>query len=225
MLALGMVACNSSHEKTIANLKSAIDGETEATARYAAYAQQAAAEGYNEVAALFTATSAAENLHIRNHTAVLESLGVTDYVAAVPEFTVASTEENLRAAVEGEKYENDTMYPEFIKAAQKEKVQDAVNSFTYAREAENGHSVLYAQALENLNNPGLIATIYYVCPQCGNTYAGEAEETCSVCATPSDSFMIFEAQMPVTETAEAENIEATDATQATEAAAATETIG
>lgn len=207
LLALGMTACNSSRERTIANLKSAIDGETEAAARYEAYARQAEAEGYNEVAALFKATSAAEGLHIRNHRAVLENLGVADYVAAIPDITVGATADNLRTAVEGEKYENDSMYPAFIKEADKEKAPEAVTSFTYAREAENGHSVLYAQALENLNNPGVLETVYHVCPQCGNTYAGEAEETCSVCGTPASSFTVFEAQLPATETAETVNSE------------------
>ena len=49
---------------TLDNLKAAIGGETGASAKYAAFAQAAKEQGYEQIARLFEATSAAEQIHI-----------------------------------------------------------------------------------------------------------------------------------------------------------------
>jgi len=47
-------------EKTISNLQEAFNGESNATARYAAFSRKAAEEGHKEIALLFKAASMAE---------------------------------------------------------------------------------------------------------------------------------------------------------------------
>ncbi|MEG0498688.1 MAG: ferritin family protein [Alistipes sp.] len=195
--ALAMVACTPSHDKTIANLKAAIDGESTAAAKYAAFADQAAADSLYNVEAMFRATSQAEALHIKNHQEVLVSLGVADYVGTAAEFEVKTTAENLQAAIDGETYEFTEMYPTFIADAEAEKVNAAVVSLTYAKDAENGHAKIYADALANITTPEVIAAVYFVCPKCGNTYAGTAAEVCEFCQTASTDFIVFNATMPV----------------------------
>ena len=49
---------------TLENLKSAVNGETGATTKYAAYAKAAEEQGFPAVARLFAATSKAEQIHI-----------------------------------------------------------------------------------------------------------------------------------------------------------------
>ena len=49
---------------TLDNLKAAIGGETGASAKYAAFAKAAKEQGYDQIARLFEATSAAEQIHI-----------------------------------------------------------------------------------------------------------------------------------------------------------------
>lgn len=194
---VSMVACTSSHDKTIANLKAAIDGESTASAKYAAFAEQAAKDSLFAVEALFKATSQAEVTHINNHQAVLVSLGVTDYQPTIGAFEVKSTAENLQSGIEGETYEFTEMYPAFIKDAESEKVQGAIVSLNYAQDAEKKHAEIYADVVAKLATPEVLAASYYVCPKCGNAYVDVASESCELCQTGAADFLVFEASMPV----------------------------
>lgn len=175
--------------KTIENLKAAITGETTASAKYAAYAEKAKQEGYTNIALLFEAASKSENIHAGNHIAALEQLGET-MGKVTPEFTVKSTKENLEDAIKGESYEVATMYPEFIKTANDGKVNIALISFNYAYQTEKKHKDFYKEALDKLNSnqEKSLPTAYYVCPTCGNTYAGNAPKRCGISMTPSERF-------------------------------------
>lgn len=194
--AVSMAACTPSHDKTIANLKAAIDGESTASAKYAAYAVQAAQDSLYSVQALFEATSAAEAIHIKNHQAVLAELGVTDYIPTTVDFEVKTTPENLQTAIDGEAYESTTMYPSFIKDAETEEVQNAVISFNFAQDAEKKHAEIYESILANLATPEALASAYYICPKCGNAYVGTPSEVCELCQAGSDMFLTFEANIP-----------------------------
>lgn len=187
----GMTSCTPKHDKTVANLKAAIDGEATASAKYAAFAEQAAKDSLFAVEALFKATSAAEAIHIKNHQEVLASLGVKDYSPNIQSFEVKTTAENLQAGIDGETYEFTTMYPGFIKDAETEKVQAALVSFNFAQDAEKGHAKIYADVLTKLATPDAIAKEYFVCPKCGNTYFGVAAAICDLCQTSSDKFVKF----------------------------------
>ena len=57
------------------NLQAAFTGETTASAKYAAFGQQARKEGHANIALLFEAASKAEAIHAANHKAALEQLG------------------------------------------------------------------------------------------------------------------------------------------------------
>lgn len=193
---LAMVSCTQKHDKTIADLKAAIDGESTASAKYAAFADQAAKDSLFAIEALFKATSQAEAIHIKNHQAALAALGVTDYEGKVDKIEVKSTAENLQAAIDGETYEFTTMYPEFIKDAETEKSKEAIVSLNYAQDAEKDHAKIYADALANLSTPNALATVYYLCPKCGNVFANTPAEACELCQTPADSFIVFKATIP-----------------------------
>ena len=67
---------------------------------------------------------------------------------AIEETTPQSTRENLQAAIDGEVYERDTMYPAFIDAAKSEKNGAAVKTFVYALKTEAEHARLFADALK-----------------------------------------------------------------------------
>lgn len=189
---VGMVACTPAHDKTVANLKAAINGESTASAKYAAYAEQAAKDSLFAIEALFKATSQAEAIHVQNHQAVLVTLGVTDYEPIVEQFEVKSTAQNLQTAIDGETYEFTTMYPQFIKDAETEAVQNAIVSFNYAQDSEKGHAKIYADELTKITTPNTLVNIFYVCPKCGNTYAGTPSELCELCQTSANSFIIME---------------------------------
>ena len=181
-----------SNTTTIQNIKSAITGETTASAKYAAYSKKAKKEGLTKVALLFEAASKSENIHANNHRAVLEQLG-EKMDKITPKFEVKSTKENLEDAVKGESYEVATMYPDFIKAANDEGVNIAMISFNYAYQTEKKHKAMYENALEKLNSGKEyeLSSLYMVCPTCGNTYDSQAPKRCGISMTPKERFLTF----------------------------------
>lgn len=159
---------------TTENLKTAFAGESQANRKYTAFARQADEEGYRQVAKLFRAAAEAETVHALNHLRVLGE--------------VKSTAENLQAAVSGETYEFEDMYPGFIDEAVDEYARDAVQSFKHANSVEQIHAALYQKALDALESPEELD--YYVCQTCGNTVEGEAPDVCPICGAPRAKFKL-----------------------------------
>jgi rubrerythrin len=181
-------AAEAKESATLANLQKAYNGESNAHARYLAFAKKADEEGYGQVASLFRAAAKAEEVHFNAHAVVIKKLGGVPK-ADVKSPDVKSTKENLEAALKGESYERDTMYPEFIQAAQKENVPAALETFSDAKAVEAVHAKLYQEALANLDSWKGAKKDFFVCPECGNTVAALTFEKCPVCATPKDKFM------------------------------------
>lgn len=173
---------------TLANLMKSFNGESNAHARYLAFAKKADEEGYKQVATLFRATAAAEEVHFKAQAEVIKKLGGTPKAdIAAPE--VKSTKENLAEAIKGESYERDTMYPEFIKVAEKEEAQAALMLFKEAQAVESGHAKLYQEAAGNLENWKTGGKDFFVCPECGNTVMALSFEKCPVCSTSKGKFI------------------------------------
>ena len=181
-----------SAQATIKNLQDAFIGESTASAKYAAFAKKAREDGYDRIGLLFEAASKAESIHAGNHKAVLQQIGGT-IPTPTPTFEVKSTKENLQNAIEGESYEVQTMYPDFLKKAQEENVQLAMISFNYAFQTEKKHKQLYQNALSALTNNDIssLSSIYSVCTVCGNTYDTTSPERCGICMTPQERFIEF----------------------------------
>jgi rubrerythrin len=173
---------------TLANLNAAFRGESNASQRYAAFAQKADTDGFTQVAKLFRAAAAAEAIHRDTHKATILELGGTVGAFTLDAVTPGTTAENLAAAIKGETYERDTMYPEFLKLAKSEGNRTAERSFHFALAAEKEHAALYTNALAQLGKNA--AVDYYVCPVCGNTTAGRStDEKCPTCRKPTANFI------------------------------------
>jgi rubrerythrin len=189
-----LVSCATKPVKTIENLKTAYNGESTASAKYAAFAGKAKAEGLDTIAVMFLATSKAEAVHAANHKKVLDKLGVKVDGPQIGAFEVLTTAENIADAKKGETYEIDSMYPGFIASAEEEKCSDAVKSFTWAIDTEKKHQAFYETALGALNSGGekTLPSNWYVCPVCGNTYdSATLVAECDFCMTPKDKFFSF----------------------------------
>jgi rubrerythrin len=189
-----LMGCTQKPVKSIENLKAAYNGESTASAKYAAFADKARAEGLDTVAVMFMATSKSESIHAANHKKVLEKLGVKIEGPQIGSFAILSTAENLADAIKGETYEIETMYPEFIAAAEKEKCADAVKSFTWALDTEKKHQGFYKNALAAVDQGGekTLPVQWFVCPVCGNTYDGATvAPKCDFCMTPKEKYEVF----------------------------------
>ena len=187
-LALTCTAAATPSTKTMNNLQAAFNGESNAYARYKAFAQEADRERYHEVASLFRAAARAELFHARNHAAVIRQLGAQPR-AKLNKPEVKSTRENLEAAIKGESYERDTMYPEFIKEARAAGLKEAGTTLGDARAAEAEHAKLYTEALSKLPLlKGSKAKEYYVCTVCGYTTTKLDFENCPSCFSTNEKF-------------------------------------
>lgn len=180
--------------KTIENLKTAFDGESTASAKYAAFAEKAKAEGLDTIAVMFMATSKAEAIHAANHLKVLEKLGVKVEGPRIGGYEVKTTAENLADAINGEGHEVESMYPGFITEAENEKAADAIKSFGWAVDTEKKHKAFYKSALDALNGGGesSLPFKWLVCPVCGNTYdLATMVKVCDLCMTSGEKFITF----------------------------------
>lgn len=212
-LAAVLVSCGAKPVKTIENLKVAITGEANASAKYAAYSQRALEEGRLNAANLFAATSKAEAIHAEKHAKVLVDLGVIDFVPVIDEIVLDSTYNNLISAQNGEKYEFETMYPEFIKIAEEEKCMAAKTSFFAANEAEKTHAALYESEMVAIasQSPDVIIPIY-ICSVCGDTFTA-ADAPCPICGATVDQFITFPDLSMVPAVAAVDSTATTEATE------------
>lgn len=194
VFASGLISFAGTADKTIENLKAGFKGESTASAKYAAYAEQAKKEGLVSIAIMFEATSKAEAIHAANHKTVLEKMGQkVDPVK--PIFTIQTTQENLVDALKGESYEIATMYPGFIAMAKSEDAKSAVKSFGWAMDTEKKHQTFYKNAIEALKakKESSLPKIYWVCPKCGNTFdIAKPTGDCGFCGTSSAKYIKFD---------------------------------
>lgn len=170
------------------NLQTAFNGESNAHARYLEFAAKADQEGYGSVASLFRAAARAEEIHAANHAVVIRRMGGTPQ-ANIEKPAVKSTAENLAVAIQGETYERDVMYPDFLKQARAERNLDAIQTFNYAKSAETEHARLYAEASSSLAQLKGAAVSYYVCTICGFTTTKLDFEKCPSCFNPKEKYV------------------------------------
>lgn len=119
------------------NLLAAMQGEAYAHARYVLYGDIAKSEGLHDIAELFFATARTE---LYEHFAELAGLATA----------AGSTADNLKAAIAGEAFEVETMYPEYARQAGGVGAAGAAARFEEIREDEMKHRAAFTQALEGL---------------------------------------------------------------------------
>ncbi len=157
------------------NLETAFAGESQANRKYTAFARKAESEGFKNVAALFRAVAEAETVHALSHFRVLGG--------------VKSTAENLEAAIAGETYEVEEMYPKFLAEAETEGNKPAVYSIKGALETEKIHAELYRKALAAVKaGKDLAEQAVYICDVCGHTHIGEPPDRCPICNAPKSHY-------------------------------------
>jgi len=157
------------------NAMEAFAGESQASRKYLAFSEKAAAEGLTAIATLYKAASEAETIHAKK---LLKVLG-----------TVGTTEKNLEGSIAGETHEYTSMYPGFIKEAEAEKKSEAVLAFTHAMKAEEVHAGLYKKALAAVKaGHDLGREKVFLCPVCGNIEIGKAPDKCPICGVFGKQF-------------------------------------
>ena len=138
-----------SGSKTHENLKAAFAGESQANRRYLYFAKVADVEGQPDIAGLFKDTADGETGHAHGHLDYLKVVG--DPATGLP---LGNTEKNLAAAVHGETYEYETMYPGMAKQAREEGHDEIAEWFETLAKAEKSHAGRFSKALAQLKSGG-----------------------------------------------------------------------
>ena len=175
---------------TLENLQKAFSGESNAKARYEAFAKKADEEGYLGVASLFRTAAKAEALHAAKFEKQMVKLGAkAKLVAVTPE--VKTTKENLEAAIKGETDEATNMYVAFAKQADTDKNSDAARAFRGTAKVEGTHAALYTETLAKIEELKKAKKDYALCPVCGFIATADAAiKKCPVCSEPREKFEI-----------------------------------
>ena len=159
-------------DRVASNLANAFASESKAAVRNAAFALKAEQEGHPKLARLFRAVANADSIHARRFLLLMRG-------------KIGTTEENLKAALQGEADANKEYYPEMVKDA-RESSKAVRKAFAQSMETDGQHADLFERALEGMleeSEPN-----YYVCQICGHISEGFVPENCPVCHAVSGRF-------------------------------------
>ena len=164
--------------KTEQNLLAGFSGESMARTRYSIYASRAKAEGYEQIAEIFSKTAENEKEHAKMMLKFLDGVG--------------DTEKNLKAAAYGEHEEWSKIYKEAEEVAAKEGFQEIAAFFRNLGDVEAEHEERYLTLLEGVQQGKTFSEdkpVKWICRNCGYVYEGEnAPEVCPVCRHPKAYF-------------------------------------
>ncbi len=184
--------------KTEKNLLTAFAGESQARNRYSYFASQAKKEGYEQMAAIFLETADNEKEHAKVLFKLLEG-GEVEITAAYPAGVIGETKANLKAAADGERYENAKMYPEFAAVAEKEGFPEIADTMRRIAVAEKGHERRYLALLRNIEQGTVFKKsekVVWICRNCGYLHEGtEAPAECPACKHAQAYFELFRARI------------------------------
>ena len=165
---------------TVVNLLKAFAGESQARNKYEYFAKTARKEGYRDIAEHFERAANNEKTHAK-----LE-LALANRMIKDSDESWGSTAQNLRNAIDGESYENVTMYPDFAAIAKEEGHKEAANLFKGIGKIEVEHENMFKMLLERLESEGEHVSDNeeeaWICEICGHVHYGKkAPQKCPVC--------------------------------------------
>ena len=174
--------------KTEKNVLMSFAGESQARNRYSYFASQAKNEGYEQIAAIFLDTADNEKEHAKVFFKLLEGGEPLEITGAFPAGIIGDTKANLKAAAEGEMFENTKMYPGFAGIAEGEGFPEIASTFKLISSVEKGHENRYRALLRNLEEGTVFkksGKVFWRCRNCGYIHEGsEAPDECPACLHP-----------------------------------------
>jgi desulfoferrodoxin-like iron-binding protein len=170
---------------TMVNLMKAFAGESQARNKYEYFARVAQKEGYRDIAEHFQRAANNEKIHAK-----LE-FALNNRMASGTDNDFADTKANLQAAIDGESYENLTMYPDFAAVAKEEGFSEAQKLFTAIGKIEVEHENMYRMLLARLESDAEFVSDdeeeEWICEVCGHVHRGKkALKVCPVCKHPQE---------------------------------------
>ena len=181
--------------KTEKNVLLSFAGESQARNRYTYFASQAKKDGYEQIAAIFLDTADNEKEHAKVFFKLLEGGEPLEITGAFPPGIIGDTKANLKAAADGEMFENTTLYPGFAGIAESEGFSEIANTFRRISSVEKGHEKRYRMLLKNVEEGTVFKKnekVFWRCRNCGYIHEGtEAPEECPACQHPRAYFELL----------------------------------
>lgn len=169
---------------TAVNLMKAFAGESQARNKYEFFAEVAFNEGYHRIARFFQEAANNEKYH-----AMAEFKA---YNKLVKEIELDSTVKNLQYAADGEKYEHETMYPNFEEIAKEEGLKEIARMFKAIGKVEVEHEKEYLALKQALMDEGFFDSEEeeeWVCEVCGHVHKGKKPPgACPLCRVEKEYF-------------------------------------
>ena len=168
---------------TMVNLQKAFAGESMARNKYEYFAKVAQKEGYRDIAEHFQRAANNEKKHAKMELALFNRMD------SGTEHEFGNTIENLTLAIEGESYENTTMYPEFSRIAKEEGHREASTMFALIGQVEIEHEQMYRELRKRLESGKEFESDNdqeeWICEVCGHIHRGKKPpKKCPVCKHP-----------------------------------------
>lgn len=169
---------------TAVNLMKAFAGESMARNKYEFFAEVAGKEGFHRIARFFQEAADNEKYHA---TAEFKA-----YNRLVKGVDLDTTRNNLQYAADGEKYEHETMYPNFSAIARDEGLKEIARMLTAIGKVEVEHEAEYLALKKVLEEEGFFAAEEeeeWVCEVCGHVHRGKkAPGKCPLCGVEKEYF-------------------------------------
>lgn len=174
--------------KTYRNLAASFASECQAGMRYQMIAQLALQQGYQTLSDEIKKIAKNETVHAKrffdmlvSHNGNMKSVPVN---AGYP-FESGTIDEMLEFAVQSERNESRSIYPEFAKIATEEGFTDIAEVFTLTAEVENHHEIIFQNLKDRFSSGRLYKSdtpLTFVCSKCGHrTVSRKAHSLCPLC--------------------------------------------
>ena len=168
-----------SESKTLENLKTAFTNEAAAMVRYGIYADNAKADGDEEISQVFRTTANNERAHAELWFGLI--------------FTgIPKTAEALEKAAHGENYEWTQMYKEYAETARQEGLDNIADLFERVGAIEKDHESRFNTFAKMLSDGSIRSSsgeTVWLCRNCGYIHCGTTPpEYCPVCRRPKGYF-------------------------------------
>jgi rubrerythrin len=168
------------------NLQTAYSKQTRHSFMYAKFIKVADKEKLPNVANLYRAISRSEEIHAKNHAALLRERGFEPREPQFDSVALGTIVQSFKMAISSEEIETESMFPNLIRSAGLEQDTVALNQFQQTMEADNRQTELFKDASDHL---GKIPKVpYLLCPGCGYIITSESTEECPVCHTGKNKF-------------------------------------
>ena len=171
---------------TTDNLQTAYSKQMRHSFMYAKFVPQAEKEKLSNVANLYRAIARSEQIHSKNHAALLRSRGFEPKEPQYDSIAVGTIMQTFKMSLGSEDIETESMFPNLIRTAGLEQDTVAMNQFQQTMEADIRQTELFKDASDHLGK--ISKVLYLICPGCGYIITSDKTEECPVCHATKNEF-------------------------------------